>query len=539
MSAAAPAAAGTAKYVSSSSSSSSVRSATASEAAQHAFSPPPSSSSHTTLFASPSPRIHEGSPPRSVPDRSHQTYKTRRASSGGSRIPERARADSDANGTPYRDTDVHMGDAKQQPAAAVPADQVAPSASPAPPSTANRAWLQHSDTLGSAASSPVADRRHATGTTAKPPVSGQPSPSTARPRADLITSAYQDAQPSSTPSSSSTSQDRLPPLPHLDLATYPSTDLLKVLAALLSHIATSNDAIRPPSAAQEERERNRSAANSQASAVHNLGPNFNPGGVTTAAMGALGTPSSTLCFHARNVPSISIESYLLRILKYCPTTNDVFLSLLVYFDRMSRVAAGGEPGPSLDEPAGAAAGLPTEDLVSSVDSIRSHGSAPRTVTESAHPGMQGFAVDSFNVHRLVIAGVTAASKFFSDVFYTNSRYAKVGGLPVHELNQLELQFLLLNDFKLVIPVSELQSYADQLLVYATGRGAIATQPVKELSASGAKDAAHASEGADNADGRQPRSSTRTTGPTERSGALPDTHANMTNSKNRSAAAAVQ
>ena len=37
-----------------------------------------------------------------------------------------------------------------------------------------------------------------------------------------------------------------------------------------------------------------------------------------------------------------------------------------------------------------------------------------------------FVVDSFNIHRLVIAGVTCASKFFSDVFYTNSRYAKVG-----------------------------------------------------------------------------------------------------------------
>ena len=42
---------------------------------------------------------------------------------------------------------------------------------------------------------------------------------------------------------------------------------------------------------------------------------------------------------------------------------------------------------------------------------------------------QYFVVDSFNIHRLVIAGVTCASKFFSDVFYTNSRYAKVSGLP--------------------------------------------------------------------------------------------------------------
>jgi hypothetical protein len=34
-------------------------------------------------------------------------------------------------------------------------------------------------------------------------------------------------------------------------------------------------------------------------------------------------------------------------------------------------------------------------------------------------------IDSFNIHRLVIAGVTVGSKYFSDVFFTNSRYAKV------------------------------------------------------------------------------------------------------------------
>lgn len=52
-----------------------------------------------------------------------------------------------------------------------------------------------------------------------------------------------------------------------------------------------------------------------------------------------------------------------------------------------------------------------------------------------------------------------------DVFYTNSRYAKVGGLPPHELNQLELQFLLLNDFRLVIPTDEMQRYGNRLLGY--------------------------------------------------------------------------
>ena len=57
----------------------------------------------------------------------------------------------------------------------------------------------------------------------------------------------------------------------------------------------------------------------------------------TASAVALSSPSATLCFHARNIPAISIEAYLQRILKYCPTTNEVFLALLVYFDRMARI----------------------------------------------------------------------------------------------------------------------------------------------------------------------------------------------------------
>jgi len=40
---------------------------------------------------------------------------------------------------------------------------------------------------------------------------------------------------------------------------------------------------------------------------------------------------------------------------------------------------------------------------------------------------------------------------------------QVGGLPLPELNQLELQFLLLNDFRLVISTTEMQHYAEQLI----------------------------------------------------------------------------
>jgi hypothetical protein len=46
---------------------------------------------------------------------------------------------------------------------------------------------------------------------------------------------------------------------------------------------------------------------------------------------------------------------------------------------------------------------------------------------------------------------------------------QVGGLPLPELNQLELQFLLLNDFTLVVPPEELSRYATQLINYAQNK----------------------------------------------------------------------
>ncbi|KDQ65050.1 hypothetical protein JAAARDRAFT_28713 [Jaapia argillacea MUCL 33604] len=212
-----------------------------------------------------------------------------------------------------------------------------------------------------------------------------------------------------------------PETPAFDIHTYPSTELLRLLASLLTQIAATNDALAsssPSHSPSSFSSHSRSASLSNDSSSHP--PIWRS--LTTASRTALSIPSSSLAFHARNIPTISLEAYLLRILKYCPTTNEVFLSLLVYFDRMSKL--------------------------------------------SSEATGKTFVIDSYNIHRLVIAGVTVASKFFSDVFYTNSRYAKVGGLPQTELNQLELQFLLLNDFRLMISTEEMQRYAEQLILFS-------------------------------------------------------------------------
>ncbi|CEP09267.1 hypothetical protein [Parasitella parasitica] len=162
--------------------------------------------------------------------------------------------------------------------------------------------------------------------------------------------------------------------PKFDLANFPVTETINMLTCLLKKITTANDSLQ-----QKQ--------------------------------------TNYKYFHARSLPSIDINSYLLRILKYCPCANECFLSLLVYFDRMSQ---------------------------NKLDPLR---------------------IDSYNIHRLIIAGVMISNKFFCDVFYTNARYAKVGGLPVKELNSLELEFLRMNDYNIYIPLEQLQQYGDQLLMH--------------------------------------------------------------------------
>ena len=141
-----------------------------------------------------------------------------------------------------------------------------------------------------------------------------------------------------------------------------------------------------------------------------------------------GTSSSILAFHGKNVPSITIQSYLSRIHKYCPTSYEVFLSLLVYFDRMTEKvnqnAADWREG-AASRRNSTAVGPPVQETSPVSSSSAGESTISGLSVSDAYNMSHFFVVDSFNIHRLVIAGVTCASKFFSDIFYTNSRYAKV------------------------------------------------------------------------------------------------------------------
>lgn len=283
-----------------------------------------------------------------------------------------------------------------------------------------------------------------------------------------------------------------PPLQAMkyDLSECPIGDVIEMVAALLTKITTTND-LQHDALSRNAIERNASHVK-QAQAQ-------NEGSASEHSMSPLS--SSVLAFHGKNVPAITILSYLTRIHKYCPTTFEVFLSLLVYFDRMTErvndivmkaeeAKKAGRPldlvqadvtmrddDESSDSDEALDEDLADDDSDSDVEersgrtgvstSAGKQSGGGSKVAEAVSAASQPtfFVVDSFNIHRLIIAGVTCASKFFSDVFYTNSRYAKVGGLPLAELNHLEIQFLLLNDFRLAIQVEDLEAYATMLVEF--------------------------------------------------------------------------
>jgi len=226
-----------------------------------------------------------------------------------------------------------------------------------------------------------------------------------------------------------------------DISSMPIENIIEMVAGLLTKITTTNDQQHEHFSGRVPPIDSNSSTNSQTSSV--------------------------LAFHGKNVPSITILGYLNRINKYCPTSYEVFLSLLVYFDRMTqRVNAISQQTPEeivleqqeLDT-------TPTRETCQSnedqdmIDVVQKGATTennddnemisekqelpPTTeslqaatddsgeqITKSDLDPSQFFVVDSFNIHRLVIAGVTCASKFFSDIFYTNSRYAKVGLLTI-------------------------------------------------------------------------------------------------------------
>lgn len=125
------------------------------------------------------------------------------------------------------------------------------------------------------------------------------------------------------------------------------------------------------------------------------------------------TPEQRSCYSSPRVPSIAIIDYFKRIRTYFRCTNSCFVLCLVYMDRIAD---------------------------------RRPQAAPCRIT----------------IHRLLLSCMVLAAKYHDDEFYSNSYYAKVGGLRVSELNSLERKSMEVLNWSLSVEPEVFWRYYDRL-----------------------------------------------------------------------------
>jgi len=121
------------------------------------------------------------------------------------------------------------------------------------------------------------------------------------------------------------------------------------------------------------------------------------------------------CFNSIQPPPIKLKCYLKRIAKFTGCSEESLIFSLIYIDRL---------------------------IIS---------------------GNSRFIVTSLNVHRMLLASVLVAVKFYDDQYFNNKFFSKVGGISVDELNVLETEFLFLINFNLFVDVDLYELYHKRLM----------------------------------------------------------------------------
>ncbi|CAD8102998.1 unnamed protein product [Paramecium sonneborni] len=122
-------------------------------------------------------------------------------------------------------------------------------------------------------------------------------------------------------------------------------------------------------------------------------------------------------FHTNKKPQITIYKYIERIKTYCYCSNECFVLALIYIDRVQKK---------------------NQDVV----------------------------INSFCVHRFLLACILISIKYNDDDYYKNDYYARVGGVAIQELNTLEQELLKLLDYELFVSQKKYYYYKEKLMKYA-------------------------------------------------------------------------
>ena len=78
----------------------------------------------------------------------------------------------------------------------------------------------------------------------------------------------------------------------------------------------------------------------------------------------------------------------------------------------------------------------------------------------------GIILNPHNIHKIILGCLLLAVKYNEDVYFTNEHYAKVGGVSIEELNNLEYFSIQLLNFDLFISEDIYQKYLNNISSYS-------------------------------------------------------------------------
>jgi hypothetical protein len=118
-------------------------------------------------------------------------------------------------------------------------------------------------------------------------------------------------------------------------------------------------------------------------------------------------------YTSRKLPQISVNDYIVRIAKYMKIEDSTLILALIYIDRISR--------------------------------------------------KRKIFVNEYNVYRLFFMSVVVATKYNEDKHYSNTYYAKIGGVELEQLNQMECEFVMGINFDLFVEAKVFDKYETSLV----------------------------------------------------------------------------
>jgi len=136
-------------------------------------------------------------------------------------------------------------------------------------------------------------------------------------------------------------------------------------------------------------------------------------------------------------PSYTFEKYLQRIARYTAPAPIYFVIAFIYMDRIATI-----PRSEFAKRFGKA-------TKSSLYAMGGPGSDPM-LQNLIQWWEDRLYLSDLNLHRLFLSCIVVAIKFWSDNFYDNLVYGRVGGVSAEEMLSLELSTLVWLDFKLLI-----------------------------------------------------------------------------------------